>query len=403
MSLQNALISICNVQDDKLRYEACWSLTNIVSGTSEQTWAAVKAGATQHLVNLSVHPSLNVAEQALWAVANIAGDSSQLRDLVIECRGLEAMLEIARHIDSIPLSFARTLSWAFSNICRHKNPSASLEALRLICQALPSLLNYSDKQVRHDALWAVSYLTDGNDEQISLSVSSGVIDIIFSTLQSSDTQLIAPSLRALGNVCTGNDDLTQYVINLGLLKEIIPLVERVKSTVTMKESTWLLSNILAGTQDQIQAVINAGLLPYLKEVLKSGDYKCQYEAIWALANIATGGTSQQILSMVHEGIVTELSLMLSMKSSEIVCLTLETIYTCLCNVANLTPDVMDTLKDSIEEMGALDKLEELQNSDNDKIYQNAYRIISEFFSDEDGVPADDAGDENQPPTQQYNF
>ena len=145
--------------------------------------------------------------------------------------------------------------------------------------------------------------------------------------------------------------------------------------------------------------------------------------------------------MVHEGIVTELSLMLSMKSSEIVCLTLETIYTCLCNVANLTPDVMDTLKDSIEEMGALDKLEELQNSDNDKvvtpllvwrrikkknsskfrifcyhfsslsfqhvfglqIYQNAYRIISEFFSDEDGVPADDAGDENQPPTQQYNF
>ena len=59
--------------------------------------------------------------------------------------------------------------------------------------------------------------------------------------------------------------------------------------------------------------------------------------------------------------------MLSMKSSEIVCLTLETIYTCLCNVANLTPDVMDTLKDSIEEMGALDKLEELQNSDNDKV------------------------------------
>ena len=63
--------------------------------------------------------------------------------------------------------------------------------------------------------------------------------------------------------------MLQYVIDLGLLKEIIPLVERVKSTVTMKESTWLLSNILAGTQEQIQAVINAGLLPYLKEVLKS--------------------------------------------------------------------------------------------------------------------------------------
>ena len=82
--------------------------------------------------------------------------------------------------------------------------------------------------------------------------------------------------------------------------------------------------------------------------------------------------------MVHEGIVTELSLMLSMKSSEIVCLMLETIYTCLCNVANLTPDVMDTLKDSIEEMGALDKLEELQNSDNDKVISLA-KNSKKFF------------------------
>lgn len=71
------------LQDDKVRFEAAWAITNIVSGTSEQTMAAINAGATPPLVQLCVHNSPSVAEQALWAVANIAGESAQMRDYVI--------------------------------------------------------------------------------------------------------------------------------------------------------------------------------------------------------------------------------------------------------------------------------------------------------------------------------
>lgn len=45
--------------------------------------AAVEAGATPPLVKLTQSPNVGLAEQALWAVANIAGDSAQLRDYVI--------------------------------------------------------------------------------------------------------------------------------------------------------------------------------------------------------------------------------------------------------------------------------------------------------------------------------
>ncbi|MFH4983336.1 hypothetical protein AB6A40_010045 [Gnathostoma spinigerum] len=211
-NLLPALKAGIEFEDRTVQLEAAWAITNIVSGSSEDTASAVEAGIIPRLVQMCFLDDFDLAEQACWALANIAGDSATLRDICIREGIIDSLEYLVSRAEKLRVQFLRTIAWAYSNLCRHKNPQASIEHTSRLVKGIEVLLSNEDAVVRQDTCWALSYLTDGEDGYIRDANQGNVMAFVLKMLNSENDAAIKPAIRVLGNFATGSDDLTQVGI-----------------------------------------------------------------------------------------------------------------------------------------------------------------------------------------------
>ncbi|VVC37270.1 Importin subunit alpha,Atypical Arm repeat,Armadillo-like helical,Armadillo-type fold,Importin- [Cinara cedri] len=371
--------------DDKtdFQYECAWILTNIASGSSENTISIVNAGVVPLLINLLKSPDLRVMEQAVWALGNISGDGPKLRDIVLSNRIVPILKSLLEK--PIEVTAQQNIVWTISNLCRSKNPPPDFTQLLPCVPLLVDMLKHTDFQVVSNACWALSYLTDGSNEKIQVILEAGALNSILKYLDVDDTTILIPALRVVGNIVSGNDIQTKHALDHGVLKYLHRLLSH-KRIPVVKDAAWLLSNVMAGNVEQIQCAIDHDLLPVLVNVLQRGDIKVQKEAAWAINNLFSGGTLMQKSYLLGLGVLEPYCGLLLSPDIRMVEIILEGLSQ-LLEKANID-GTLSKICILIEEISGLDHLEALQNHTSQKIYEIAYNIIEKYFQPEDTINFD---------------
>lgn len=278
----------------KIRSEAAWALTNVASGSSEQTQKILDFGAIPLFADMLRENDEELVDQAAWAFGNISGDSEIMRDAAINCGVLKTAIQLSKSLaeTNASLRVLKNTTWLISNLNRGLNPPPKYENMVESLEVLQKLIDHPDDDVKNDALWAISYICDNEPKIVKLVFALGIVDKVISFLENyqhySTTKIMHPAIRTIGNIITSTDEYVDTLINKGIVTLCYKVFREYPGEIAIKklrkEICWTFSNIACGTENHINHIMTSEILTLLYSTSTLQNY-IKLEACWALTNM----------------------------------------------------------------------------------------------------------------------
>eukprot|EP00026_Physarum_polycephalum_P003568 Phypoly_transcript_03581.p1 GENE.Phypoly_transcript_03581~~Phypoly_transcript_03581.p1 ORF type:complete len:510 (+),score=54.89 Phypoly_transcript_03581:807-2336(+) len=389
----NNIIHFLKSGDEVQQLDAAWCITNLATGTHEETAAVVQA-APYLIQHLSGNNNALV-EQCAWALGNISADCLEHRDVLRANGIIKPLLTILRRYTSSSTrqshSLARTAAFALANQARGQNPKIedilNLNAAPILVQILANNIQKNDEmndgtgvvdealEVQIETAWVITYMT-AQLPNAQILADAGLLPLLAQHLVSQSPALVIPILRSVGNIIARSDPLTNRLLDSSITPPLIPILRDFLSSnhrAVQKEAAYVISNIAAGPQAHVAMLVHHHVVEALVPVLCLAQFDLSREAAFALSNIASD--SRYIEGIVACGAVSGMLSLLRSPDSEMAHLAL-TFVEMVLMFHPQGPSI-------IENEDGIEKLEALQFHENQALYQLANQLIDKYFGGDD--------------------
>ncbi|XP_022847342.1 importin subunit alpha-like isoform X2 [Olea europaea var. sylvestris] len=377
----------------QLQCKAAEAITSISNGSSDNINIMIDHGAVPVLVSLLSSPEDVLREQALHLLGNFAGDSTKSRDLILSYGVLMPLL--AQFNDKTKLSIMRKGTRTLSNICEGKT-WPQFKQVKSAILPLAHLIHIDDEEVLNSACWALLRLSYRKKDIIQAGVFPRLVELLLYP----SLFVLIPAMCIVHNIISDVDDIQiQVIIDKGALPCLLNLLTQNYEYMVKKATCWIITQVIQRTKDNIQAVIEAGIFSPLVQLLQNAEFGLQDAAAWAIFNATMGGSNEQIKFLVDKGCIKPLcDLLVSRNTANI-------IKYCLGGLENIlkvgeaekkkgnTEDV-NVFAQIIEDVGGLQKIENLQTHDYGNVRRSAIEILVTYWHQEDDNDEDSDDDNN---------
>lgn len=317
------------------------------------------------------------------------------------------------------VSLLENCFWCISNLVRgEKAPKHDVTKPLVYPMAgsMDYLLSNAPKcdNALNELLWAFTYLSNEGGAEfedhlatINHIMGTGITSKIVQLIKSDrPTILKSPLIRIMKNFVAGSDNQTESVLDAGFL-DCVPILLSSKSPSIQWDTYFALSNIAAGHSKQAgQLLKRKDIMEHIIDSAIRDEWKIRKEAIWVLIKMVEGedeGKSSLIVPLVELHGLSPLAQCLEKTASgdlDLIIDALKAIDTILAfGQANTELGYGYIL----QEYGGVSHLENLQNHQNEEIYQLCVKILQTYFDAEEEEGGEGIVPSTNMDTGTYNF